>query len=83
MKIRILTLFPAMFDGVFGESILKRAIDKGLLEIRFYNIRDYAENKHHQVDDYPFGGGAGMLMMPQPLFSCFKQVYSDCGENAV
>lgn len=72
MRIDILTLFPGMFTGVLQESILKRAIDRKLLQVAFYDIRDYAQNKHRQVDDYPFGGGAGMVLMPQPAFDCLN-----------
>ena len=74
MQIDILTLFPEMFDGVFGSSMLGRAQANGLLTVRMHNIRDYADNKHRKTDDYPFGGGAGMVMMPQPLFDCMAAV---------
>lgn len=74
MKIDVLTLFPEMFDGVLRQSILKRAQERGLLEVMFYDIRDYADNKHRQVDDAPFGGGQGMLLMPQPAFDCLEDV---------
>jgi tRNA (guanine37-N1)-methyltransferase len=67
MHIDILTLFPKMFEGFFSESILKRAIDKKLVEITLHNIRDYSTDKHRRVDDYPFGGGAGMVMMIEPI----------------
>lgn len=66
MKITILTLFPAMFAPL-QESIIGRARDSGKLQIEIVNVRDYAENKHKKCDDYPFGGGAGMVMMPQPI----------------
>ena len=59
MKITILTLFPEMFDGVLGNSIIKRAISKGLVEIKLVNIRDYTKDKYHRVDSAPVGGGAG------------------------
>lgn len=72
MKINILTLFPGMFSGFINESIMKKAIEKGILEINLINIRDYAFNKHHVADDYPFGGGPGMLMKPEPLFEALK-----------
>jgi len=68
VKITILTLFPEMFAGPFGASIIKRAIDRGLLEINLVNIRDYSRNKHRTVDDTPYGGGAGMVMGPEPIF---------------
>lgn len=74
MKIDVLTLFPRMFDGVLQQSILKRAIEHGHMEVSFYDIRDFAQNKHRQVDDAPFGGGQGMLLMPQPAFDCLEAV---------
>ena len=70
MKISVLTLFPEMFEGVLSSSILKRAQDHGLLQVDRYNIRDYTLDKHRRTDDYPFGGGQGMLMTPQPVFDC-------------
>ncbi len=70
MKIDVLTLFPEMFSGVLGTSMLGRAAEKGLLSFGLHNIRDYSASKHKNTDDYPFGGGAGMVMMPQPIFSC-------------
>lgn len=74
MKIDVLTLFPAMFSGPFDESIVRRAVDKGLLELGIHNIRDWAEGKHRMVDDYPYGGGAGMVMKPGPVFSAVEAV---------
>ncbi|WP_453996989.1 tRNA (guanosine(37)-N1)-methyltransferase TrmD [Bacillus nitroreducens] len=68
MKIDILTLFPNMFTGVLNESILKKAQEKEKVSFRVVNFRDYADNKHQKVDDYPYGGGAGMVLMPQPIF---------------
>ncbi len=68
MKIDILTLFPSMFDGFLNESIIKRARDNKKVEINIYNIRDYSKDKHKKVDDYAFGGGSGMVLMPQPIF---------------
>jgi tRNA (guanine37-N1)-methyltransferase len=67
MRIDILTLFPELLSSPFSHSILKRAVNKGLVEIHLHNIRDYATNKHKQVDDYAFGGGAGMVMMIEPI----------------
>lgn len=75
MKIHILTLFPEMFD-VFSHSIIGRAQNEKILEINCVNIRDYANNKHKKVDDYPYGGGAGMVMTPQPIVDCIKNVKS-------
>lgn len=80
MRIDILTLFPEMFPGVLDASMLGRARAAGLLDVRTHNIRDYADNKHKKTDDYPFGGGAGMVMMAQPIFDCVEQVLS--GESA-
>ncbi|TAK34755.1 MAG: tRNA (guanosine(37)-N1)-methyltransferase TrmD [Chloroflexota bacterium] len=74
MRIDILTLFPAMFAGPFSESIIKRATEKGILEIIVHQIRDYAPDKHHITDDYPYGGGAGMVMKPEPLFSAVESI---------
>ena len=74
MKIDILTLFPNMFDGVFQESILKRAIDDGKIEINLINFRDFTNDPHNKVDDTPYGGGAGMVLMAQPIFDCVKSI---------
>ena len=68
MRIDILTLFPKMFEGVLGESIIKRARKKGKVDIRVHNLRDWTDDKHGKVDDKPFGGGPGMVIKPQPLF---------------
>ena len=68
MHIDILTLFPEMLEGVFNSSILKRAAEKGQFQYNFINFRDFATNKHKKVDDYPYGGGAGMVLTPQPIF---------------
>jgi len=73
LKITILTLFPEMFTPLYG-SVIGRAQKAGKLNIEVVNIRDYAENKHFKCDDYPFGGGAGMVMMPQPIGSAIKAV---------
>ncbi|MGG7163681.1 tRNA (guanosine(37)-N1)-methyltransferase TrmD [Clostridium ihumii] len=73
MNIHILTLFPEMFD-VFNHSIIGRAQNDDILKIETVNIRDYTLNKHKKVDDYPYGGGAGMVMMPQPIVDCIKEV---------
>lgn len=74
MKIDILSLFPEMFAGVFGCSIIKRAIEKNILDIEITNPRDFAFNKHNQVDDTAYGGGAGMVMKPEPLFRAVEAV---------
>ncbi len=74
MRIDILTLFPEMFESPLSCSILKRAQDKALVDIVLTNIRDFAADSYNKVDDRPYGGGAGMVMMPQPLFDCFEYV---------
>ena len=74
MKIEILTLFPEMFDGVLSASILGRAQASGVLSIETHDIRAYTDNKHRKTDDYPFGGGAGLVMMAQPIFDCMAAV---------
>ncbi|MGE5629729.1 MAG: tRNA (guanosine(37)-N1)-methyltransferase TrmD [Caulobacteraceae bacterium] len=79
MRIDILTLFPEMFEAVLNESIIGRAVQKGLIELRFHNIRDFSEDKHRKVDDYPYGGGLGMVMQCQPIFSAVDFVKSELG----
>ncbi len=74
MRIDVLTLFPGMFRGPFDESIIKRALERGLVSVFLHNIRDYATDKHHIVDDYPYGGGAGMVMKPEPIFAAVEAV---------
>jgi tRNA (guanine37-N1)-methyltransferase len=82
MRFDVLTLFPEIFSGYVSESILKLAIDRGLVQVHLWNIRDWATGKHKQVDDRPFGGGPGMVMMPGPVFDCVKavQAMSEPGE---
>lgn len=74
MKIDILTLFPGMFDGAFSESIIKRAIEQEKISINLVNFRDYSLDLHGKVDDTPYGGGAGMVLMCQPIFDCVKSL---------
>lgn len=74
MRFDIVTLFPEMFEPVMNTSILGRAQQNELLDLNFYNIRDFAANRHSQVDDYSYGGGSGMVLMPQPLFDCFEHI---------
>lgn len=74
MRIDMVTIFPEMFAGPFGDSITKRAVDNGILDIHFTNFRDYAEDKHHHVDDTPFGGGAGMVIKPEPMYKAVRDV---------
>jgi len=81
MRIDILTIFPGMFRGPFEESIVKRAVEKELVQIFLHDIRDYASDKHRTVDDYPFGGGQGMLMKPEPLFAAVEDVQGQVAER--
>lgn len=74
MKIDVLTLFPRMFEGPMGESIIGKARDKDLLELNVSNFRDFSDNKHQNVDDYPYGGGAGMLLKVQPVYENLQQI---------
>ncbi|MEE3342771.1 MAG: tRNA (guanosine(37)-N1)-methyltransferase TrmD [Bacilli bacterium] len=77
MKIDILTLFPSMFDGFLNESIIKRAGEKGKVNINVHNIRDYSPFKNGQVDDYSYGGGAGMVLMCEPIFNAIEDLRED------
>ena len=74
MRIDIVSLFPEMFEGPFGCSIIGRARSAGLINVSVVNPRDFATDKHHIVDDYPFGGGSGMVMKPEPIFSCVESL---------
>ncbi len=81
MSFYILTIFPEMFENVLSSSMLGRAAARGILEFYTHNIRDYSQSKHRNTDDYPFGGGAGMVMMAQPIFDCIDAVTADCCLN--
>lgn len=74
MKIDVLTLFPGMFAGPLDESIIRRARDRGLLEVQLHNLRDYTHDRHRTVDDRPFGGGPGMLLKPEPIFEAVEHL---------
>jgi tRNA (guanine37-N1)-methyltransferase len=82
LRIDILTLFPGMFSGPFDESILKRAIDSGLLKVSTFNLRDWGVGRHKVVDDYPFGGGAGMVMKPDPIFEAVEAIRAESSAEA-
>ncbi len=82
MRFDIMTLFPDMVRGVLSESIIGRAAASGKIEINTYNIRDYSADKHRRVDDTPYGGGMGMLMMPQPVCDCYDAVRASIPEGA-
>lgn len=77
IRFDVLTLFPEMFRSVLGDSIIKRAVDKGLVEFNFIDIRDFTKNKHRKVDDYPYSGGGGMLMSAQPIYDAYMSVAKD------
>ena len=74
MRFDVLTLFPDMLESVLGDSIIGRARENGIIELNFIDIRDYTENKHRKVDDYPYSGGGGMLMNPQPVYDAYMSV---------
>ena len=76
MRIDIIAVFPEMFEGPFTESIIKRAVNKGIVEIGLHNLRDYSTDKHHKVDDYSFAAGAGMVMMIEPVDNCISHLKS-------
>jgi len=82
MRIDILTLFPNMFSGPFAESIVKRAMDRKLISIIIHNLRDWGSGKHRVVDDYPFGGGTGMVMKPGPLFEATEAIKAESGRSS-
>ncbi len=77
MRFDVLTLFPEMFPSYLGQSLLKLAIDRGLVDVRLHNIRDWAEGRHKMVDDRPFGGGPGMVLMVKPVVECVEAVQSE------
>lgn len=77
MRIDIITIFPEMFEGPFSHSIVKRAVDKGLAEIHIHQLRDFSTDKHKKVDDYPFSGGAGMVMMIEPVARAIEHLKSE------
>ncbi|MCX6640078.1 MAG: tRNA (guanosine(37)-N1)-methyltransferase TrmD [bacterium] len=77
MRIDIVTLFPGLFSGFKADALIKRALQKGLLELNIYQLRSWARSKHQQVDDYPFGGGPGMVMKPEPVFEAVEELIKD------
>lgn len=81
MRIDILTLFPEMFEAVLKKSIIGRAVINNLVQLNFHNIRDYTENKNKRVDDYPYGGGLGMIMQCQPIFSTMEHIIKEVGSK--
>ncbi len=83
MRIDIITIFPEMFEGPFNHSIIKRAQQKAHAEIHLHQLRDYANNKHKNVDDEPYGGGAGMVMMIEPIYNCISKLKSERHYDAI
>lgn len=83
MKFAIITIFPEIFYAYLGEGILKKAIQKGLIEVKVHNLRDFTEDKHRTVDDYPYGGGSGMVMKPEPFFKAVETLYPKASERRV
>lgn len=80
MRFDVITLFPEIFSGYLGQSLLKSAIDRSLVQVCLWNLRDWATDKHHRVDDRPFGGGAGMVIMPEPVFAAVEAVRAQCAD---
>ncbi|EJP20332.1 tRNA (guanine(37)-N(1))-methyltransferase [Peptostreptococcaceae bacterium AS15] len=74
MTFNIMTLFPTIISAYINESIIKNAIENKIIQVNIYNIRDYSKNRHKKVDDYPYGGGGGMLMTPQPIYDCYMDI---------
>ncbi len=74
MKIHVITAFPNLLNGPLDESIIKRSREKQIVEIYIHNLRQYSTDKHHRIDDYPYGGGPGMILKPEPIFSCIESV---------
>lgn len=77
MRIDILSIFPHMFDGFLNESIIKRAIQRKIVEINIHDFREFSKDPHKKVDDYQFGGGAGMILMPEPIYDCVESIRDD------
>jgi tRNA (guanine37-N1)-methyltransferase len=83
MKCDIITIFPDIFHSYLSEGIMKKALQKGIVEINVHNLRDYTKDKHRTVDDYPYGGGAGMVMKPEPFFRAVETLYPDASQRRV
>jgi tRNA (guanine37-N1)-methyltransferase len=81
MQIYILTIFPEMFVSPFGCGLFQKALDKGVMKIEIRNIRDYTHDKHHTTDDYPYGGGAGMVMKPEPIFEAVEAIKAELSQT--
>ena len=83
MKCDVITIFPDIFDAYLREGIMRRALQKGILEVNVHNLRDYTSDRHRTVDDYPYGGGAGMVMKPEPFFSAVEALCPDHAKRRV
>ncbi|RKI29645.1 tRNA (guanosine(37)-N1)-methyltransferase TrmD [bacterium 1xD8-6] len=83
MNFHIMTLFPEMIENAMAVSITGRAVKAGHISVHAVNIRDYAANKHNRVDDYPYGGGAGMVMQAEPVYRCYLDIMAQCSENGI
>ena len=83
MRVDIFTIFPGVFSSPLKESLLGRAIDAGILDVRLHDIRDFTEDAHRQVDDEPFGGGPGMVMKPEPMFAAVESLGADRGRTLI
>src|SRR4030042_5089051 len=79
----VLTIFPGIFDSPLAESLLKKASDRGLIQVRVRNLRDFADDRHRTTDDYPYGGGAGMVMKPEPVIRAVGHVRGIMGDAKV
>ena len=83
INIYILTLFPQMFEGPFSAGLFQKAVERGMVKVDIRNIRDYTHDKHHTTDDYPYGGGAGMVMKPEPLFEAVEAVKNELSQQGI
>lgn len=83
MKYGVITIFPEIFHAYLNEGILKRALQKELIEVQIHNLRDFAKDKHRTVDDYPYGGGSGMVMKPEPFFDAVETLYPEASQRRV
>jgi len=83
MQIYILTLFPEMFDSPFSSGLFQKALDKGVMKVDVRNIRDYTHDRHHTTDDTPYGGGAGMVMKPEPIFEAVEAIKAELTQSGV
>ncbi len=83
VNIYILTLFPQMFEGPFSAGLFQKAVERGVVKVDIRNIRDYTHDKHHTTDDYPYGGGAGMVMKPEPLFEAVEAVKNELSQQGI